>query len=151
MYNHSSFIALLTLLLPNLISAQCGSQCNSYTSALKTCQTSSKVLAVGTPMDTKTIHCMCGGNTNLTAMNTCQDCWESNPTASSLPDVLFAWITTCTADAQLGDQQAVLCWQNQPDNSIPCYSSSGAVSSAHGGGTVATSTKSAGATSSANR
>ena len=127
-----SYISFFLLILPTLITADCAA-CDSYTSALQACQTSSNVTAVGTSMDANTIHCMCTSKSHVTDMNACQVCVESDQTTDVLSAPLFAWTTTCQADAQFGDKQAALCWQSQPSNDIPCVSKSGG--SASGGST----------------
>ena len=33
---------------------------------------------------------------------------------------LLAWYNTCEADESWGDQQAVACWEGQPENYLPC-------------------------------
>ena len=137
-----SYLTLFLPLLPTLISAQCAS-CDSYTSALKSCQTSSNVTAVGTQMDPTTIRCMCSSKSGTTDMNACQGCLMATPDTDVSPTVLLAWTTTCTADSQFGDKQAAICWQSQPDNFIPCVSknsggSGGGSGGTSGGGDVAT-------------
>ena len=120
------FLVYITLSLPfisTLVSADCA-VCDSYTNALQSCQTKSKVAEVGTSMDSTTIHCMCSAKSNETDMNACQGCAEADPSTNLLTAVLFAWITTCQADVQFGDKQAALCWQSQPSNYIPCVSKS---------------------------
>ena len=116
--------------LSTLVFADC-SACASYDNAIKTCQTSSHIIQVGTTMDSNTIHCMCSSKSNVTAMNACQACCEADPslTLLSTVSVLAAWAATCQADIQFGDKQAALCWQGQPDNYIPCVSKS----DGHGG------------------
>ena len=134
-------VGLLLPLLPNLMSAQCAN-CDSYTAALKSCQTTSaNVTAVGTTMDSTTIHCMCTTKSGVTEMNACQACDESNPSTDLAPLVLSAWTTTCTADGQFGDQQAASCWESQPSNFMPCVSKtegSGSVGGNTGSGASAT-------------
>lgn len=141
------FLVYITLSLPFvsiLVSADC-SACNSYNNAIQSCQTNSHVTAPGTSMDSNTIHCMCSSKSNLTDMNACQGCAEADPTLNLLSTVLVlsAWATTCQADVQFGDKQAALCWQSQPDNSIPCVSKSdgsggtgGSTNSGSGGSTT---------------
>ena len=143
------YAALLFSFLPTLIYAQCTS-CDSYTNALNSCQKSSKLYAVGSPMDTASIKCMCTQKTDVTDMNVCLACLEADPQSNIVSSVVSSWITTCNADAQFGDKQAVLCWQSQPDNSIPCYTNSGG-SGGSNGGSVVTTSPSAGSNGSASR
>ena len=131
MFHFPSYAALLLSLLPALISAECAA-CDSYSSALHSCQSSSNVTAVGTAMDTSTIHCMCTSRSGVTDMDACQACIEADPLTTLLPSVLFAWTETCSADAQFGDKQAALCWGSQPSNFIPCVSKSGGSGSGSG-------------------
>lgn len=113
-------LALLTLQLPYLTTAQCPS-CDSYTTALKSCQTTStNVTAVGNTMGTTSVNCMCVAHSNAGQMNTCQGCYDINTDINIL--VLLAWYTTCTAGQQFGAQQAVSCWESQPSNYMPCVS-----------------------------
>ena len=149
-------VALFLPLLPTLISAQCDA-CNSYSAALQSCQTTSaQVVDVGSTMDSTTLHCMCTSRSNVTEMNTCLGCDESNLSTTLNIAVLNAWTMTCKADARFGDQQAVSCWESQPGSIIPCVSTpSGSGSGTegsdtYGGSDVATSA-STGATSSATR
>lgn len=150
-------ISYLPLLLPllGLVSAQCDSVCNNYNNALRSCQGSSNVTALGTKMDSKTVNCMCTSKSNESDMNACYGCEEQNLTTDFDYIVSNAWITTCKADVQFGDQQAALCWQGQPTNFIPCVSkttgsgSSGGGTS--GGGAGTTTGSSAGPTGSSNR
>jgi hypothetical protein len=114
-------ITLLGLFLPSLISAQCPA-CDSYTAALKSCQSPSvNVTAIGNTMDASTVHCMCVAHSNTAQMNTCQGCLETSGTTDILT-VLLTWRTTCNADTLFGDQQAVACWEGQPGNILPCIS-----------------------------
>lgn len=132
-------VAFLWAFLSTLISAQCAA-CDSYTSALQSCQTTSaNVTAVGTTMDSTTIHCMCTSKSGVTEMNACQGCEDTNPGTSLVDSVLAAWTLTCTADDQFGDQQAASCWEGQPDNVGPCLSQTGKSGSV-GGGDAITST-----------
>lgn len=150
-------ISCLSLLLPLLclVSAQCDSACSSYNDALKACQGSSNVTALGTKMDSKTVNCMCTSKSNESDMNACLGCNEQNLTIEFDYIVSNAWITTCKADVQFGDQQAALCWQGQPTNYLPCVSkttgsgSSGGGTS--GGGAGTTTGSSAGPTGSGSR
>ena len=138
------FLIYTTLSFPfisTFVSADC-TVCDSYTNALKSCQTSSHVTLVGTSMDSTTIHCMCSSKSNQTDMNACQSCAESDQSLDLDTAVLFAWIKTCQADVQFGDKQAALCWQSQPNNYIPCVSKSdgsggtgGSTNSGSGGST----------------
>ena len=159
MYCLLSAVALFLPILPSLISAQCAA-CDSYTAALKSCQTTSaKVNVIGTTMDSTTLHCMCTTKSNVTQMNACQGCEESSPNASLDIILLSVWTATCAADGQFGDQQALLCWESQPDNFLPCLSktSGGGSGSGNvgggttGGGDVASTSAVAGATSSSPR
>ena len=121
---HSIIYVTLSLsLLSTPISADCPA-CDPYNSALQACRTKSDVTAVGTPMDSTTIHCMCSSKSNQTDMNACQSCAETDPSVPLLSGVLFAWISTCQAQIKFGDKQAALCWQSQPGNFIPCVSRS---------------------------
>ncbi|KAM0798759.1 hypothetical protein BDR22DRAFT_890883 [Usnea florida] len=125
-------IFILVLLFPALISAQCAA-CDSYTAALQSCQTTSaNDTAVGTTIDSTTIHCMCSSKSNYTDMNACTACYTIDPSATLDFSVLSAWALTCTADGQFGDQQAAECWQSQPDNVGPCLSKTGGSSFAGG-------------------
>lgn len=154
-------ILCLSLLLPllRLVSAQCDSVCSSYNNALKSCQGTSNVTALGTNMDSKTVNCMCSSKSNENDMNACYGCEEQNLTTDFDYIVSNAWITTCKADVQFGDQQAALCWQGQPTNFIPCVSKttgSGSGSGSSGGGTSGggagtTTASSAGPTGSSSR
>ena len=144
-------VALLLPFLPNLISAQCAA-CDSYTAALHSCQTTSaNVTAVGTTMDSTTLHCMCTSKSSVTGMNACLACEESDPSPSLDSTVLLAWTNTCKADGQYGDQQAATCWASQPSNDLPCFSNiggnGGAAGGTNSGGDVAPTGTSAGATS----
>ena len=150
-------VALFLSLVPTLISAQCAA-CDTYTAALKSCQTTSaNVTAVGTKMDSTTIHCMCTAESGVTGMNACQACEESNPSESLDLPVLLAWTTTCQADSQFGDQQATACWEGQPSNILPCVSKTGGSGSGGidggttSGGDVAATSTLAGTTSSTHR
>ena len=139
MFQLLSAVAFLLPLLPTLISAQCA-DCDSYTAALTSCQTTSaNVTTVGSTMDTTTLHCMCTSKSGVTEMNACQGCDESNPSTSIDLLVLAAWTTTCKADGQFGDQQAATCWESQPSDFLPCLSKtggSGSGSGSAGGNTV---------------
>lgn len=118
-------IALFALHLPYLITAQC-SACNSYSAALKSCQTTSaNITAVGNIMDTTSVHCMCVSSSSATEMNTCQGCGESNFNLNLDLSLLLAWYNTCKADGQWGDQQAIACWEGQPNNFLPCFENTG--------------------------
>lgn len=156
MFQFYFLIVLLLPILPTCVSAQCAA-CSSYTNALSSCQSSAKDYETGSTMNTATIHCMCSTNSNQTDMTACELCVESNPSSTLVASVLSAWTTTCQADATFGDNQAVLCWESQPDNDIPCLTKSdgsGNGSSGAAGGDVASSTASAGtpsSTSSTNR
>lgn len=85
-------------------------------------------------------------------MNACLGCEEANPVTDFNYVVSNAWVTTCKADVQFGDQQAVLCWEGQPTNFIPCVSkttgSGSAGGSTNGGGAVTTTSSSGGPTAS---
>ena len=143
MFRFLVYITLSLPLLSTLVSADCP-VCNSYTNALRSCQTSSShVTQVGTSMDSNTIHCMCSSKSNETDMNACQGCAETDPSPDLLSAVLAAWVVTCQADMQFGDKQAALCWQSQPSNYIPCVSKSdgsggtgGSTGSGSGGSTT---------------
>ena len=80
-------------------------------------------------MDTTTVHCMCTTNSASATINTCVGCMESNPTDTDNADIdgiaLAAWVTTCKADGQFGEQQAALCWQSQPTDYMPCVEKTG--------------------------
>ena len=118
-------IALISLHLPYLTAAQC-SVCNSYSAALKSCQTTSaNVTAVGGTMDTTSVHCMCISKSSTAQMNTCQGCDDSNTSLNLDISLLYAWYLTCKADEQWGDQQGVACWEGQPDNFLPCVEKTG--------------------------
>lgn len=129
MFNMGYYLFCLTLLasfLPALIAAQCAA-CDSYKKALKGCETTSaNVTAVGGTMDTTSVHCMCATQNNATNINTCNGCWNSNPDLTLDVTVLLAWGSTCKADAKFGEQQAVTCWESQPDNNLPFFQKSGA-------------------------
>lgn len=149
-------VVLLLPILPTLISAQCNA-CDSYIAALKSCQTTSaNVSDIGTTMDSTTLHCMCTSRSGVTQMSACQGCEESSPNASLDVILLSTWTTTCMADGQFGDQQAVICWESQPSNFLPCLSKTsggGSGSGNLGGGTnggsdVASTSAVGGATSS---
>lgn len=115
-----STIALLSL--PAIISAQCAA-CDTYTAALVSCQkTDANVTAVGTVMDTTTLSCMCSTSSTLSDMNACLGCEESSPNVTFDPTILQAWINTCKANAQFGNQQAANCWESQPSDDLPCFS-----------------------------
>ena len=150
-------LSYLTLLLPllRLVFAQCDSVCNSYNNALGSCQSSSNVTSPGANMDSNTIKCMCTSKSNVTDMNACLGCEEANPVTDFNYVVSNAWVTTCKADVQFGDQQAVLCWEGQPSNFIPCVSkttgSGSAGGSTNGGGAVTTTSSSGGPTGSSSR
>lgn len=119
------FLALSTLHLPNLITAQC-SACDSYSAALKSCQTTSaNISAVGSTIDTKSVNCMCVSSSSATEMNTCQGCNEANLNLKLDTLLLLAWYNTCTADGEWGDQQGVACWEGQPINLVPCFMNTG--------------------------
>ncbi len=129
------YLTFFTLLLPTIVTAQCPS-CDSYTAALKSCQTTSaNITAVGDTMDTTSVQCMCVTKSDSATMNTCVGCWESNAEAQSFSNegfdvkVLQAWGTTCKADAQFGEQQAVSCWESQPSILLPCFEKSGGTTS----------------------
>lgn len=148
-----SAVALLHF-LPTIVSAQCAA-CDSYTAALKSCQTTSaNVTEVGTTMDSTTIHCMCTSDSGDTDMNACEACVESTPSTNIEITVLAAWTTTCQADGQFGVQQAAACWESQPSNDLPCVSKTGGSGSGsvdggtESGGDVAATSTLAGATSS---
>ena len=127
-----SILVLLLPLFPALISAQCA-PCDSYSAALQSCQTTSaNDTAVGTPMDSTTIRCMCSSKSNVIDMNACTACFLADLNPDFTISVLTAWTLTCTADGQFGDQQAASCWQSQPDNVGPCYSRTGGSSFAGG-------------------
>ena len=114
------FLAFFALSLPIVITAQCNA-CDSYTAALKSCQkTSANITEVGNTMDTTSIHCMCSTNSNAQQINACDGCWDSNPDVDLDITILLAWSTTCKADGQFGEQQAVACWEGQPGNFLPC-------------------------------
>ena len=121
MFRFLVYITLASSFVSTLVSADCPA-CDSYNDALRSCQTSST--AVGTSTDSTTIHCMCSSKSNVTDMNACQGCAETDPSLDLAPTVLAAWTTTCQADVQFGDKQAALCWQSQPSNYIPCVSKS---------------------------
>lgn len=123
LYFLSCFIIFLSL-LSTLVSADCAGPCDSYNNGLRSCQTKNSVVAVGSPMDSNTIHCMCSSKSNLTDMDTCLACLEANPSTDTTSAILLAWTNTCKAELEFGDKQAALCWQNQPDNTIPCSSKS---------------------------
>lgn len=149
----NSYLPLLLSLL-RLVSAQCDSVCNSYNNALKSCQGSNNVTALGTKIDSKTIDCMCTSKSNESDMNACYGCEEQNLTTDFDYIVSNAWITTCKADTQFGDQQAALCWEGQPTNFIPCVSKttgSGSGGTMNGGGGATTTGSSAGPTGSSSR
>ncbi|CAF9938618.1 MAG: hypothetical protein ALECFALPRED_007750 [Alectoria fallacina] len=117
-------VALFLPLLPTLISAQCAA-CDSYSAALKSCQTTSaQIVDVGSTMDSTALDCMCTSRSNVTDMNTCLACDEANLSTVLNIAVLNAWTMTCTADARFGDQQAVNCWESQPGSIVPCVSPS---------------------------
>ena len=118
-------IALFTLYLPHLITAQC-SACDSYSAALKSCQTTSaNITEVGNTMDTKSVHCMCVSSSSASEMNACQGCDESNINLNLDDVLLLTWYQTCKADSQWGDQQAIACWEGQPINLLPCIENTG--------------------------
>ena len=135
------FISLLTLLLPTLVNAQCPT-CDSYAAALKSCQSASiDVTTVGSTMDAASIECMCKTKSNAADMNSCIGCWEVNPTSyfndqdGLSVTTVTSWQTTCKADNQFGDKQAVACWEGQPSDSLPCFEKDGGSGSGSGGGT----------------
>lgn len=119
-----SYFILTLPLLPALVSSDCVATCDSYNNGLRSCQTKNSVVAVGSPMDSNTIHCMCSAKSNLTDMDTCMACLEETPSTNTTSAILLAWSYTCKAQLQFGDKQAALCWQNQPDNTIPCSTKS---------------------------
>jgi len=111
-------LALFTIRLAHLITAQCPA-CDSYSAALRSCQkTSTNITAIGNTMDTSSVHCMCVSSSSATQMNTCQGCGDTNIDAR----ILGSWYNTCKADGQYGDQQAIACWEAQPGSFLPCVS-----------------------------
>lgn len=119
------------LLFSPTISALC-SACSSYNAALSACSSNSvNVTAIGSPLNTAAIHCMCSDKNSGSQMNQCSGCSltdtsDDDDTDEPNDSVLQAWVTTCVADTQYGDQQAVLCWEGQPTNPLPCYLKGGA-------------------------
>lgn len=137
LYHHLTLISL-ALWFPSQIAALC-SDCDSYTSALKSCQkTSANVTQIGSAMDTDSVHCMCISSSSYTEMNSCSGCTKSNfDVALSVElHVLSAWTTTCKADNQFGDKQAAACWQGQPTDFMPCVSKTTSGSGGGGSGTL---------------
>ena len=127
---NSHALHFLLLLFPALISAACDA-CTAYSKALSTCQKSASgttnVTAVGDVMDTSTINCMCRDSSSAAQINTCNGCWNSDPLGYSFDiTVLLAWNYACKADDKYGEEQAVLCWEGQPLNSLPCFQKGGA-------------------------
>ena len=113
-------IALFTLYLPHLIAAQCSS-CNSFSAALKSCQTPSiNTTEPFSPMDTETVHCMCVSSSNLAEMLACDECDGSSDTVTVNGAALIAWYDTCNADEAWGDQQAVACWETADTDALVC-------------------------------
>lgn len=134
MFRRLLAVALLLPLLPTPISAQCA-DCDSYTAALQSCQTTkSNVTAVGTAMDSTTLNCMCMSKSGVIDMNACQACDESNPSSSLDIILLSAWTTTCRAESKFGEQQAATCWESQPSNFMPCVAKTGTDGSGSGSG-----------------
>ena len=132
--NHHPLSALLLPLLLlfsyllALTTAKCDA-CTSFSAALTTCQKSStggtNVTALGTAMDTDSIHCMCSTSSNAAQMNTCNGCLIQDPLSVDVDiTVLLAWSTTCKADKQFGEEQATRCWEGQPGDYVPCVSRS---------------------------
>ncbi|KAL8746863.1 MAG: hypothetical protein Q9190_001187 [Brigantiaea leucoxantha] len=120
MKHYSITIALALLHVPFLVAAQCPA-CDSYQAALKSCKTNSAdTQTVGDTMDTSTVHCMCQTKSTSAQQNTCTGCAETNSNANLDITVLLAWYTTCTASETFDDKQAVLCWESQPTNILPC-------------------------------
>lgn len=114
-------LALLSPLLPTLTTAQCPA-CDSYQSALKTCQTpSANTLAAGSSMDVAGIQCMCTKESSAQELNTCQGCNNADLNLEIDVGALLAWTTTCQADGKFGDEQAVKCWMGQPSDPLPCF------------------------------
>ena len=137
LYHHLTLISL-ALWFPSQIAALC-SDCDSYTSALKSCQkTSANVTQIGSAMDTDSVQCMCISSSSYTEMNSCTGCTKSDFDVALSVDlyVLSAWTTTCKADNQFGDKQAAACWQGQPTDFMPCVSKTTSGSGGGGSGTL---------------
>lgn len=115
------FTALLLLKLPHLITAQCPA-CDSYSAALKTCQsqtTTSNLTTTGDTMDTASIECMCVKNSGTEQMDICHGCLQN--TLDWDVSLLLGWYITCSAKDDFGDEQAVACWEGQLDHLTPCF------------------------------
>ena len=118
-------ITLFTLYLPHLIAAQC-SACDSFSAALKSCQTSGlNITAVGNMIDAETVHCMCVSGSSATEMSDCSTCDGSINSVTVDGVALISWYDTCYAYETWGDQQAIACWQGLPHNNLPCIQNIG--------------------------
>ena len=65
-------------------------------------------------------------------MNTCQGCPQTTYALDWDASLLLEWYFTCKANDEFGDEQAVACWEGQPNDLAPCVSAtvrSGAASS----------------------
>lgn len=124
-------VTLFTLVLPHLIAASQCPTCDSFSAALKSCQTPGlNITDVGSKMNTETVHCMCVSSSSTTKTDDCLSCAGS---ANEVTDVgstdqvtvdvvaLLAWYDVCYADDRWGDQQAVACWEGLLDGSASCY------------------------------
>ena len=103
-------------------------------------------------MDVPTIHCMCVSSSSAADINTCLGCYDTGSSTDTPPDIeiLSAWETTCKADENFGDQQAVACWEGQPSDFLPCVSNTGASGGVGKGTTTGLSSVTMSATSAAN-
>ena len=114
--------ASYTLWLPVSMAAQC-TACESYNSALKSCQrTGINDTAVGEKMDTATIHCMCTTSSSYSQMLDCSTCYgAAYPDVPELDTpVLLAWGDTCQVSQRFDENRAVLCWESLPEDNAPC-------------------------------
>ena len=88
-------IALFTLYLPHLIAASQCQTCDSFNAALKSCQTTgTNSTAIGSKMDTETVHCMCVSSSSSTEMADCAYCNQEVSAGGVVVDgyVLAAWM-----------------------------------------------------------
>ena len=131
MHHRFLSIALFTLYLPHLIAASQCSACDSFSAALKTCQTTGlNITAVGNKMDASTVHCMCVSSSSSTKMAGCSYCDGSIDEVTVDGYALMAWYDTCYADDTWGDQQAIACWESLPEDGMPCIENTGGKGSA---------------------
>ncbi|KAL9029487.1 MAG: hypothetical protein Q9180_007026, partial [Flavoplaca navasiana] len=72
--------------------------------------------------DTASIECMRVKSSGTKQMNTCQGCPQTTCALDWSASPLLERYFTCEANDEFGDEQAVACWEGQPNDLTPCVS-----------------------------